>query len=290
MRNAPVLSRLLLGLLIVVSSGTLQAQVVHPHAGGSVPPPFAQPFPNLLGNTVGLQAFPQIGGAIPGIGNINHPGTAPGSPVFMPNINNPAGQIGIGIPNGPAIGPGGIPGWGQPGFQPGIHGERHHRGPGQFRGTFQGGWFQGGPVVYGVPYAVPYYIYVMPYGYTDQPPAPAAPPEPAPAPSSSSAATNPLPPRIYHVPAETTGEVSGQPPDTANAQEAPAIVVHEKVTLLAFKNNTLVVVTDYWLEGDLLFYDKGGSSASVPLSDLDLPLTQKLNRERNVPFVLEARP
>ncbi len=63
------------------------------------------------------------------------------------------------------------------------------------------------------------------------------------------------------------------------------------VTLLAFKDHTVLAVTDYWLEGDQLYYETApGLRASVPLDRLDLTLTQQLNRERGVRFVLEARP
>jgi hypothetical protein len=63
------------------------------------------------------------------------------------------------------------------------------------------------------------------------------------------------------------------------------------ITLLAFKDHTIMAVTDYWLEGDAVCYDtSSGSRTCIPLDRLDLPLTQQLNRERNVRFVLEARP
>ena len=53
----------------------------------------------------------------------------------------------------------------------------------------------------------------------------------------------------------------------------------------------MLVVTDYWLEGDMLVYEtRPGVRTAVPLDRLDLVLTQQLNRERNVRFVLEARP
>jgi hypothetical protein len=64
-----------------------------------------------------------------------------------------------------------------------------------------------------------------------------------------------------------------------------------RVTLLAFKDRTVLAVIDYWLEGDQLYYrTQPGLRVAVPLERLDLILTQQLNRERGVPFVLEARP
>jgi hypothetical protein len=60
--------------------------------------------------------------------------------------------------------------------------------------------------------------------------------------------------------------------------------------LLAFKDSSVVVVVEYWLEGDWLYYiTTSGHRLSGPLDRLDQPLTQQLNRERNVPFILEAR-
>ncbi|MBI3895545.1 MAG: hypothetical protein HY313_06410 [Acidobacteria bacterium] len=63
------------------------------------------------------------------------------------------------------------------------------------------------------------------------------------------------------------------------------------ITLLAFKDGSVFAAVDYWLDEDFLRYiTVQGMRASVPLDRLDLSLTQKLNRERNVRFVLEARP
>jgi hypothetical protein len=63
------------------------------------------------------------------------------------------------------------------------------------------------------------------------------------------------------------------------------------VTLLAFKDRTVLAVIDYWLEGDQLYYEtQPGLRVAVPLERLDLALTQQLNRERGVRFILESRP
>jgi hypothetical protein len=63
------------------------------------------------------------------------------------------------------------------------------------------------------------------------------------------------------------------------------------VTLLAFKDSMVIAVTDYWMEGYSLVYETSlGVRTVVPLDRLDWGLTQQLNFERNVPFVLEARP
>ena len=62
------------------------------------------------------------------------------------------------------------------------------------------------------------------------------------------------------------------------------------LTLLAFKDSSIVLVVEYWLEGDWLYYiTHSGHRLSGPLDRLDQPLTQQLNSERNVPFILESR-
>ncbi|MBI4458676.1 MAG: hypothetical protein HY648_01290 [Acidobacteria bacterium] len=72
---------------------------------------------------------------------------------------------------------------------------------------------------------------------------------------------------------------------------APTPAAEPVITLLAFKDGTIFAVVDYWLDEDFLRYvTLQGMRASVPLDRLDLSLTQRLNRERHVRFVLEARP
>lgn len=125
-----------------------------------------------------------------------------------------------------------------------------------------------GVIVYGVPYGVPYIVYVVPEA---TPPQPAEPAEPQPR----------LGPISYIL--------EYQPPSRP-AEEEPAPPARP-VTLLAFKDQTLIAVTDFWLEGDTLWYEtSSGLKTAIPLERLDLPLTQQLNRQRNVRFVLEARP
>ena len=72
---------------------------------------------------------------------------------------------------------------------------------------------------------------------------------------------------------------------------APTSAAEPLITLLAFKDGTILAAVDYWLDEDFLRYiTLQGIRAFVPLDRLDLPLTQRLNRERHVRFVLEARP
>lgn len=128
---------------------------------------------------------------------------------------------------------------------------KHHNG----RGFGRRG--SSGVVYYGIPYYIPYYVYS-----TEA--APASGPEPF------------------------SSYPSGASP-TANATNMPTTA--KPLTLLAFKDHTVVIVVDYWLEGDWLYYEiTPGQRLSAPLDRLDQPLTQQLNRERNVPFILEARP
>ncbi|HWP85461.1 MAG TPA: hypothetical protein VNN17_09745 [Terriglobia bacterium] len=117
-----------------------------------------------------------------------------------------------------------------------------------------------GDVIY---YAVPYYI---PYSvYQTEVVAGAAA-------GASGAAPNSAAPRS---------------PDSPGSSSLPA---ERPRTLLAFKDHTVLIVVDYWLEGDWLYYAlEPGQRLSVPLDRLDQPLTQQLNRERGVAFVLEAR-
>ncbi|MBI2816180.1 MAG: hypothetical protein HYX72_04490 [Acidobacteria bacterium] len=233
-------------------------------AGFPVQPGFVPPvlFPHALGNNVQLQAFPPV--ATPGIGNINQPGLPPGTPPVMPNINNPGGPM-----YGDFFG---RPGSGQF-HKPGFTGGGRHRG-GAFGGTVIV------PYPYYVPYAAPYYYYYQ----GPAPEAQGAPAEPQPAPSNG-----PGTPDLYYTPPATTGQAEQPWPAPAPSQTTPAAPA-KQVTLLAFKDHTLVAVTDYWLKGDTLYYLRNGIETGVPLDQLDLPLTQQLNFERRVPFVLESRP
>ncbi|MCZ6489185.1 MAG: hypothetical protein O7A06_01490 [Acidobacteria bacterium] len=89
------------------------------------------------------------------------------------------------------------------------------------------------------------------------------------------------------------GYYSAPPPQPLEpaAPRTPGDPAVGPLTLLAFMDHTILAVTDYWLEGDILYYQTSyGLQGSIPLDRLDLPLTQQLNQERNIPFVLESRP
>jgi len=216
-----------------------------------------------------MHAFPPVT-LPPGVGNINQPGIPPGVPPAIPNTNNPGVP-----PNG-----GGFRG-------PGFNG--HVRAPvpgnpssfggwGPFPGRRFGGPFVGvGPVIYGVPYFYfPFMGYAESYpstGYYE-----------APSPSSYTELPSGVPP--------PSGEDFSVLPELQQpSQPVPSATPEAKpVTLLAFKDHTIVAVTDYWLEGETLYYSTSyGGQTGIPLDQLDLPFTQQLNRERNLRFVLESR-
>ncbi len=241
-------------------------------------------FASRLGNNVRLRAVPPVtmhpsvghpGFGHSGVGNINRPGVAPnGSPSHIPNINRPSGgRTRRGFTASDLHN--------QNSYSNSYRGSQHHR-----RGGYSRRGSNGSSIVfyYGIPYALPYY---EPYGYSTysvysgggyysapppQPPEPAAPGTPG----------DPADVRLW--PWEY--QSSEQPPEQPTSQQ-PTVGT---LTLLAFQDHTILAVTDYWLEGDILYYETSyGLQGSIPLDRLDLPLTQQLNQERNIPFVLESR-
>jgi len=214
-------------------------------------------FPAALGSNVGLRAFPPVT-APPGVGNINHPGSSAGMQPLPTRVGAfPAGPAGY--PN--INSPGGTPGMNNPSMPPRWGDSWDGRWQGRGHDSF--GQRRAAPnvVFYGVPYYVPYIVYT---------------PDPTPTPGTASG------------PYGSGIVVSPPPPQPAQPSPAPA---GKTITLLAFKDHSVVAVMDYWLEGDQVCYDTGsGLRTCIPLDRLDFPLTQQLNRERNVPFILEARP
>ena len=242
-------------------------------------------FAQRLGTTVGSPGFaPRVGARValppspgvalpPGVGNINRPGTAPAVlPGFwrpptanqgIPNINSPAG-VAVSRPDGRSH----------------FDGRRNvHSGR------------VGGVIVYGVPYAVPYYA-----PYAEYPPESSA--EVVPDGSTTSVyggsyIVPPTEPGVTSFPEGGQGTMQGSVDDsqahstTQNSEPNG----QQLQTLLVLKDHTLLLVTNYWLDGDSLTYYLGdGEEGSVQISQLDFSLTQQLNRERNVPFVLQSRP
>ena len=174
------------------------------------------------------------------------------------SINQPGMQplpTTTGFPTPNINSPGGAPGL-YGGLPEGPRGRRHQQGYSDYGGAY------GGPVIYyGVPYYVPVYTEALP----EAPPAPE-------------------PPRPFD-----NWQYEGSIPSPEPRQVVPRPA--RTVTLLAFKDAMVIAVTDYWMEGYSLVYETSlGVRTVVPLDRLDWGLTQQLNFERNVPFVLEARP
>jgi len=60
-----------------------------------------------------------------------------------------------------------------------------------------------------------------------------------------------------------------------------------RLTLLVFKDHSIYAVSDYWLEGGQLHYVTSyGARNAVPIEQVDLEMTARLNWERNVEFTL----
>jgi hypothetical protein len=63
------------------------------------------------------------------------------------------------------------------------------------------------------------------------------------------------------------------------------------ITLLRLKNGWMYGLTDYWVEGnDLHYVTNYGGKDSIPLDQIDLATTIRLNSERGVEFSLHTKP
>lgn len=64
-----------------------------------------------------------------------------------------------------------------------------------------------------------------------------------------------------------------------------------RYTLLVFKNHSIYAVLDYWLEGGQFHYlTSYGGRNTVPLEQIDLEMTVRLNWDRGIEFVLRPTP
>lgn len=81
------------------------------------------------------------------------------------------------------------------------------------------------------------------------------------------------------------------------ALPAPAVIppslnenrpeVDTSVWLIALDGGLVRAVRDYWLDSGVFYYVlRDGTEGSMPLSEVDLPLTEQLNRERGLIFRL----
>jgi hypothetical protein len=222
--------------------------------------------PSLFGST----NAPQAAGVITDTGFASRLANTVGTQGF-PTVNLPPGVSGINHPGMaptpsmqplPTGSPFPVPNINSPGTPPDAN-LPSNRGFDRGRGRF--GRSSTGVVYYGVPYYVPYYVYPVDPGNVSSPPMSTT--------ATSSPAATPAPAAAPYAPAASSAQPAGNP-----------------LTLLAFKDGTVVIATDYWLEGEWLYYVvTTGQRLSGLLERLDQPMTQQLNRERNVPFILEAR-
>jgi hypothetical protein len=134
-------------------------------------------------------------------------------------------------------------------------------------------------VVIGVPVYVPQPVYVeTPTGYA----------------SYSGAYDNTYPPvQMQTVPPGSGLSVwGGTEPGkiTVYRPSQPATPEPASLTLLVFKDHSIYAVSQYWKEGDRIHYVTSyGAASSMPVDQLDLEFTRKLNEERNVKFELKDK-
>ena len=233
-------------------------------------------FAPRLGTTVALPPSPGIA-LPPGVGNVNRPGVAP---AVLPGFRRPP-TANQGIPN--------------INFPAGVAAS-HSDGRSHFDGRRRvHSGRVGGVIVYGVPYAVPYYAPYTEYPpqYSDDSNVEVAPEGSAMPVYGGSYIVPPTEPGVTSFPEGGEGTMQGSVDESqAQSMTQPTQPDAQQLqTLLVLKDHTLLLVTNYWLDGDSLTYDLGnGEEASVLVSQLDFSLTQQLNRERNVPFILQSRP
>ena len=76
-------------------------------------------------------------------------------------------------------------------------------------------------------------------------------------------------------------------------QQAPRGPVEDpkaNVTLIALKDSTVVAAIGYWAENsDLVYITKTYTRKTLPLDRIDKDLTEQLNRERGVEFLLTEK-
>jgi len=162
------------------------------------------------------------------------------------------------------------------GFRGGFYGGRGYFYGGRFYGPSiyfgLGGW--GYPYYYGYPYysGYPYYPYDPYYSYdpyTYGGPAYSTPPAPA--------------PQNYGYPPP---QGQRQPPPPQQPQTQPQSSNGNQAQnywLIAFTDHTIQAATAYKVEGDQFHWiTREGREMQVPLSRVDIPYSQQLNRDRNV--------
>lgn len=99
-----------------------------------------------------------------------------------------------------------------------------------------------------------------------------------------------LPSRSSLIQPKIQGSAFRQPsnPDPGN-HTIPASTPKGDLTLLVVRGGRMYIVADYWLDRSNLDFTTGtGPLQSLPLDQLDMPITKQLNEERGVPFVLRT--
>lgn len=170
-----------------------------------------------------------------------------------------------------------------------------------------GGWGRGRTVV--VPYGIPYGFVGSGYGaaytgYDGVPPAPnvveTAPQSPAviinqyyspdvvrPQIKEYTDLPEPVKPKDE---AEPKQQATVYPPAMQEqaSQERSASATRPTLTLLAFRDSSVVAVIAYWVDGqDLHYVTKGYVKKVAPLESLDKGVSLQLNHERGVEFTIE---
>jgi hypothetical protein len=185
-----------------------------------------------------------------------------------------------------------------------FHGARPGGGYPGGGGNFRGG--RNNTVV--VPYGVPIYMGGGGYGYGSDAPPPqqqqAAPPAPPviinqyfspeivrpvmreyndlPEPTRRDPEREENPNVKVYPPA---ARVTPPPPPVRSTEEVKA-----NVTLIALKDSTVIAAIGYWAEnGDLIYITKTYARKTLPLDRIDKDLTEQLNRERGVEFLLTEK-
>jgi hypothetical protein len=92
-------------------------------------------------------------------------------------------------------------------------------------------------------------------------------------------------PQIVHSYSPPPVVVVQQPSPVAAGTIRYAPAEEKRLTLLAFKDHAIYAINGYFFEGGQIhFVTSYGQRSARPLEQLDLELTQRLNRERGVLF------
>jgi hypothetical protein len=81
-------------------------------------------------------------------------------------------------------------------------------------------------------------------------------------------------------------EQRSSPAQQAQPQTAPIPAREQEPTVLVFRDGHKQEVRNYAIIGQMLWDFSGKGAHKIPLSDLDLDTTRKLNDDRGVEFVL----